>query len=95
MPRQKKKTWAQRRGIPVVKPGSRINGVDIQESNRVSTFEFRKAGIKTLGKFARRSFTDTGKKAALVGIAYGPHKVKYVVYRKTIETIIEEIAFLY
>jgi len=72
-------TWAEQQGIPTVRWGDMIDRINIQEENRATVWEFRRAGIEGLLSLMQKAYTSKGIGAVLVGIERG-EQVGYAVF---------------
>jgi hypothetical protein len=75
----RRKSWADRAGIPTGSWGEIANNIPIREENRATVWEFRKEGIEILMKIAREQYTKKGIHCTLFGIDEG-NDIKYAVF---------------
>lgn len=88
-----RKSWADRQGILTGVYGEVINGIPIQEKNRATVYEFRKAGIEVLQKITRENYIEKGVQAVLFGILdedAGLHKYAVFVQSGFLQNVEEE-----
>ncbi len=76
---QRRKSWADREGIPTGTWGEICNNIPIKEDNRASVWEFRKEGIEVLMKLAKQQYTMKGVNCTLFGIDEGKD-IKYAIF---------------
>lgn len=75
----RRKSWADKQGVPTGSWGEIVNDIPIYEENRATVWEFRKEGIEVLIALAKQQYTMKGIRCTLFGIDEGKD-IKYAVF---------------
>jgi hypothetical protein len=78
--RSRRKSWADREGVPSGVWGEVYEGIPIIEENRATGWEYRRDGIEELLKIARENYRVKGVRAYVYGVDDGGVNVKYAIF---------------